>query len=110
MKKLLATGVATLFAATLLAATAVPASAGGFSIGIGAGGYDSDDDWDDDWDDDSDIVIEVPTYTEDDDDDDEEMNSDHREWCENEYKTYDAETNLYYYAVGKQRECDSPYS
>lgn len=34
----------------------------------------------------------------------------HVHWCKNRYQTYNASTNLYYYAPGLQRHCVSPYS
>ena len=36
--------------------------------------------------------------------------SKHVHWCEARYKTYNRYTDLYYYKVGKQRHCVSPYS
>jgi hypothetical protein len=100
MRKLLMSGVATAFAAALFAA---PASAQ-FEFG-----YDDDDD-----DYGGGITIEVPVYEEPDDDEDEDDDDysgggDHEDWCDNQYQTYDRGTNLYYYAPGKQRECNSPY-
>jgi hypothetical protein len=107
MRKILALGAAAAFAALSLTMTAVPANAGGISFGFG--GYDSD------WDDyDGGIVLEFDTddiyvpdveYEVEDDGDDR-----HVEWCEAAYDTYDADTDLYYYAIGKQRHCISPWS
>jgi hypothetical protein len=108
MKKLLALGTAAAFAVLSLTMTAVPASAGGISFGFG--GFDSD--WDDDYD--SGIVLEFDTddiyvpdveYEVEDDADDR-----HVDWCEAQYQTYDEDTDMYYYAPGKQRQCISPWS
>jgi hypothetical protein len=101
MRKLLMTGISTAFAAALFAA---PASAQ-FQFG-----YDDDDDNYG-----GGVTIEIPIYEEDDydEDDDEDDYSggggDHADWCDERYQTYDRSTNLYYYAPGKQRECDSPH-
>ena len=103
MNKLLATGFAILAAATV-AVTAAPASA--FSIGFGSGyGYD----WDDHgWDDDGGVYIEFDVDDYDYDDSYSSWDA-HVDWCEEHYQTYDPDTNLYYYAVGQQTECDSPH-
>lgn len=101
MRKLLMTGVATAFAAVLFAA---PAGAQ-FQFG-----YDDDDD-----DYGGGVTIEVPIYDdddndyEDDDDYDGGYGNDHVTWCKNHYQTYDEDTDLYYYAAGKQRHCNSPH-
>jgi hypothetical protein len=107
MRKLLVTGAAALFATLAIAAMPATANAGGISFGFGYGGYD--DDW---YDYDDGIVVEVPIVVEDDYDyDDDEDDSDaHTEWCEEHYQTYDEDTNLYFYAIGKQKECVSPFS
>lgn len=34
----------------------------------------------------------------------------HIHWCKSHYKTYNPDTDLYYYAPGLQRQCVSPYS
>ena len=103
MRKLLATGFAILAAATV-AVTAAPASA--FSIGFGTDfGYG---DWDDHhWHDDG-VYIEFDVDDYDYDDSYSSWDA-HVEYCEERYQTYDPDTNLYYYAVGQQTECDSPH-
>ena len=100
MRKIVATAVATsLIAAASVAATTAPASAG-FYFGLGHGfgfhgyhgyGYTPH------------VYVEAPVYDEDDSGWDQ-----HAAWC-SRYKTWDEDTNLYYYAVGKQRPCISPY-
>lgn len=106
MRKILALGAAAAFAAFSLTMTAVPASAGGISFGFGGG------DWDDDYG--GGIVLEFDTedmyvpeveYETDYDSDDR-----HTDWCESQYQTYDEDTDLYFYAPGKQRQCISPWS
>jgi hypothetical protein len=101
MRKLLATGFAILAAATV-AVTAAPASA--FSIGFG-GGYG---DWDDHYWPDDGVYIEFDVDDYDYDDSYSSWDA-HVEYCEERYQTYDPDTNLYYYAVGEQTECDSPH-
>ena len=105
MKKLLATGFAIVAAATV-AITAAPASA--FSIGFGSDFGHGD--WDDHYWHDDGVYIEFDVDDYDYDYDDSYSNWDaHVDYCEERYQTYDPDTNLYYYAVGEQTECDSPY-
>jgi len=107
MRKLLATAAATaVIAVASVAATTAPASAG-FYFGVGGFGphgyhhhhgygYGGG------------VVVEVPVY--------EEYDASgvrydrHVEWCGDHYKTYDEDTNLYFYKPGLQRECVSPFS
>jgi hypothetical protein len=120
MKRVLATSVATVLSAVLFAAAPAPVIAGGVSFEFGGGDYDVDPfdygggyDYDDDDDDDSGITIQIEPpdvdVDEDDDDGDDDEDDLHVAWCHNHYQTYDESTNLYYYAIGKQRECNSPY-
>jgi hypothetical protein len=100
MRKFVTLGIAAVFAALPLAMTTMPANAGGISFGFGGYGYD---DWYDD-----DIVIELDV---DDIDIDDVSDMDrHTEWCEDHFQTYDEDTDLYFYAPGKQKHCESPWS
>lgn len=104
MRKFVTLGIAAVFAALPLAMTTMPANAGGISFGFGDFGYDGYDHWDDD----DGIVIELDT---DDIDIDDVSDMDrHTEWCEDQYQTYDEDTDLYFYAPGKQKQCISPWS
>ena len=106
MKKIATLGVAAVFAALTFTAVSAPAQAGGISFGFG--GYDDDfgfDHWDDD--DDYGIVVEIDPddYIVDEDDDDDSY---HVSWCKSHYQTYDEDTDMYFYAPGKQKHCNSP--
>jgi len=112
MMKFATLGVAAVFAAlTFTAVTTAPAQAGGISFGFGGGdyGWDSDYGWDDD--DYGGIVVEIDPedfIVEEDDDDDDDDDSSHVSWCKRQYQTYDEDTDMYFYAPGKQRHCNSP--
>jgi hypothetical protein len=104
MRRILVAGTAALFAAFAVAASAVPASAGGISFGFG-GWHDN---WHHDWYDDGyGIVVEVPIVDEDDYDGYDW--EDHVEWCDDQYQTYDEESDTYAYAVGKRTRCIAPF-
>jgi len=112
MRKILVTASAALFATLAVAALPTSASAGGISVGFGYGYGGYNDDW---YDYHHGVVVEVPIVVEDDDYDDyddydDEDSDAHTEWCEENYKTYDEDTNLYFYKPGKQKECVSPFS
>lgn len=99
MSKLLTTGIAAIFSIGMLTMVAAPANAFGFGFG---GGHHHGIDFEFDLDDLPDLDVS--------DDDDDDVTDAHTEWCDAHYKTYDEDTNLYYYAPGKQRECVSPFS
>lgn len=102
--KIATLGVAAVFAALTFTAATAPAQAG--SISFGFGDFDSDYGWDDE-----DIGIEFEVDTEDfvvDEDDSDK--SEHVTWCEKKYQTYDEDTDMYFYAPGKQTYCISPWS
>jgi hypothetical protein len=101
MRKTRAIGLAAALATAMLAASA--ASAGTFYFGFGGNhgwGHHG-------WDDDADVYVDVPVYVG--PDYDEEDDDRHVAWCENQYDSYDEDTDTYYYAPGKQRRCNSPY-
>ena len=105
MRKIATLGVAAVFAALTFTAATAPAQAGGISFGFG--GYD-DYGWDNDWDDDDyGIVVEIDPddYVVDEDEDDGDY---HVSWCKSHYQTYDEDTDMYFYAPGKQKYCNSP--
>jgi hypothetical protein len=112
MRKIATLGVAAVFAALSFTAATAPAQAGGISFGFGD--YDGDfdfgyDHWDDD---DYGIVVEIDPddYIVEDDDYDASDSDNHTDWCEAQYQTYDADTDMYFYKPGKQKRCISPWS
>jgi hypothetical protein len=109
MRKILVTASAALFATVAIAASALPASAGGISFGFGGGYHDG---WHghDGWHDGYGVVVEVPIVDEDDYDDEDSDWDLHVEWCEDHYQTYDEDSDSYAYQVGKRTRCVSPYS
>jgi hypothetical protein len=108
MMKIATLGVAAVFAALTFTAATAPAQAGGISFGFGDYdddfGFDSDYGWDDD---DYGIVVEIDPedYVMDGDEDDDDY---HVTWCKNHFQTYDEDTDMYFYAPGKQKHCNSP--
>jgi hypothetical protein len=110
MRKIATLGVAAVFAALSFATITAPAQAGGISFGFG--GYDDDFGYDNDWDDDYGggvyVEIDPDDYVVEDDSDDGDDR--HTAWCESHYQTYDEDTDMYFYAAGKQKRCISPWS
>lgn len=101
MKKVLVAGSAALFAAVSLAASAVPAAAGG-SFSFGFGGYGPYDPWS--YGHHGGIYVDVgpgPVYGK-------SKWQKHVNWCFNHYKTYDPDSNHYMSKWGP-KECNSPY-
>lgn len=108
MRKIFATAIATsMIAAASIAAT--PASAGGFGLYVGGygwgGGYHHG--WGHHYA--PEIYVDVepsysePVYAE-------TAGDPHTAWCIDRFQTYDPQTDLYFYAPGKQRHCNSPYN
>ncbi|HEX9905552.1 MAG TPA: hypothetical protein VGA77_11360 [Propylenella sp.] len=109
MKRIMATGVATLVTAMIVVAASSPANAShrkhiyfGFGGAHGWGHHG--------WDPHGQVYIDLtppapvyvapaPVY-----------GNAHVQWCAGAYVTYNPATNLYFYAPGKQRHCDSPYN
>lgn len=103
MRKIVTFGIAAVFATLPLAMTTIPANAGGISFGFGGIGHHY---YHDGWYD-SGIVIEVEPEDMDDEDTDWEK---HVSWCDDQFETYDEDTDMYFYASGKQKHCISPWS
>ena len=103
--KIATLGVAAVFAALTFTAATAPAQAGGISFGFG-GDYDFGSDH---WDDDYGVEFEIDTEDFVVDEDDSDI-SGHVAWCESKYQTYDEDTDMYFYAPGKQTYCISPWS
>lgn len=103
MMKIATLGAAAVFAALTFTAATAPAQAGGMSFGLGGlGGHDSDFGVEFEIEPEDFIVEEVEEVDEDSD------LSDHVAWCSERYQTYNEETDMYFYAPGKQRRCVSP--
>jgi hypothetical protein len=83
---------AALIAVASVATTSGPANAGGISFSFGNGHHGFD------------IEFEVPVY-----DYDEYTWDDHVEWCEDNYHTYDEDTDTYAYAPGQRTRCIAPF-
>jgi hypothetical protein len=100
MRKIFAAAIATTVIAAASVAATAPASAGSFNLHIGGfgwgapyyGGYYPAPV----------VVAPAPVYG----------NSwqAHVNWCSSHYVTYNPSTDLYFYAPGKQRHCNSPYN
>ncbi len=110
MRKILAAAIATtMIAAASVAATTAPANAGNFSVHIGGWSHGG---WGPGWHPGGwgynayapvHVVPVTPTY---------HVGgglTPHQQWCVGNFKTYDLNTNLYFYAIGKQKPCVSPY-
>lgn len=112
MKKFATAAIAgTMIAAAALAASTVPASAGNFSLHIGGWGHPG---WGPGWGPGpawgynayAPVVVAPqpqPYYAG-------NNWSQHQAWCAAQFKTYNPHTNLYFYAVGKQKPCNSPFN
>ena len=102
MNKFLTRGAAALFALASIAASTVPASAGGgFSFGFGSGGYGPWDPWYDGPH--GGIYVDVgPSY--------DNSWKKHVKWClkHHGHQDYDPGSNLYETKSG-YKECNSPY-
>ena len=109
MNRLLTASAATLLTIASIAASTAPASAGSVYFGFGGGHgpwFDGYDPWDNHSGYNSGIYVDVSPVIVD-------GGSDwdaHVDWCEDQYQTYDPSTDLYFYAPGKQKRCNSPYN
>jgi hypothetical protein len=101
MRKIFAAAIATTVIAAASVAATAPASAGSFNLHIGGfgwgnpyyGGYYTPAPV---------YVAPAPVYT--------GGWQAHVNWCSNHYVTYNPATDLYFYAPGKQKHCNSPYN